>query len=110
MLVNEDRFLDNLSGFTAYLNKDVIMGTQWWKYVGLSIRVVDSTIIFGEDFNPHTQLLLSRLAKVAREIVLTGKAGVKVYLGKNNLDKIGNITLGSSEKEAVKVFLSWIES
>ena len=74
------------------------MGTQWWRYVGLSTRIIDSTIIFGDDFNPSSQLLLSRLAKVARDIVLTGKAGVKVYLAKNNLEKIGNICLGSSEK------------
>ena len=74
------------------------MGTQWWRYVGLSIRVIDSTIIFGDDFSPSTQLLLSRLAQVAKEIVLTGKAGVKFYLAKNNVEKIGNIGLGSSEK------------
>lgn len=61
------------------------MGTQWWKYVGLSTRVIDSTIIFGDDFNPNTNLLLSRLADVARDIRLTGKAGVKAYLAKNNL-------------------------
>ena len=74
------------------------MGTQWWRYVGLSIRVIDSTIIFGDDFSPSTQLLLSRLAQVAKEIVLTGKAGVKFYLAKNNVEKIGNVSLGSSEK------------
>ena len=74
------------------------MGTQWWRYVGLSTRVIDSTIIFGDDFSPSTQLLLSRLAQVAKEIVLTGKTGVKFYLVKNNVEKIGNVGLGSSEK------------
>ena len=61
------------------------MGTQWWKYVGLSQRVIDSSILFGGDFNPCSYLLLSRLAPVAREIRLTGKVGVKVYLAKNNI-------------------------
>ena len=94
--MNEDRYLDSLSGFTAYLNKEIIMGTQWWKYVGLSTRVNDSSIIFGDDFNPNNYLLLSRLACVARDIRLAGKAGVKVFMVKNNIEKLGNITLGNS--------------
>ena len=82
------------------------MGTQWWKYVGLSTRVVDSSIVFGDDFNPSNYLLLDRLACVARDIRLAGKAGVKVYMVKNNLDKLGNIVLGAAEKEAINSFLS----
>jgi hypothetical protein len=42
------------------------MGTQWWRYLGLSMRIVDSTVIFGDDFTPNTLLLLSRLIEVAR--------------------------------------------
>ena len=84
----------------------MIMGTQWWKYVGLSIRVADSSIVFGDDFNPSNYLLLDRLASVARDIRLAGKAGVKVYMVKNNLEKLGNIILGAAEKEAINNFLS----
>ena len=81
------------------------MGTQWWKYVGLSTRVVDSNIVFGDDFTPNTHLLLARLANVARLIRLTGKSGLKVYMVRNNLEKVGDVALGSAEKEAIKYFL-----
>ena len=72
------------------------MGTQWWKYVGLSTRVVDSHIVFGDDFNPSNQLLLARLVNVARDIRLTGQAGAKVFMAQKNIDKLGNICLGKA--------------
>ena len=72
------------------------MGTQWWRYVGLSTRVADSTIVFGDDFNPKTYKLLSRLVDSAKEIYLASKAGLKFYLVKNNLTRLGDIELGSS--------------
>lgn len=94
VLVNEDRFLSSVSGFSAYLNKEVLVGTLWWRYVALSTRVVGSTLIFGEDFTPNTYLLLSRVVKVAKEIRLVGKAGIKFYLWKNNLERVGDVCLG----------------
>lgn len=96
MIVNEDRYSNKLSGFTAYLNKEVLMGTQWWKYIALSTRVIDSTVILGGDFTPNTYLLLARLLPVVREVHLTGKAGVKFYLVKNQKASLGDITLGTS--------------
>jgi hypothetical protein len=94
--VNEDRYLTNLSGFTAYLNKEVIMGAQWWKYVGLSTRVIQSTVVFGLDFNSDSYLLLSRLIQTSQCIFLTGMAGIKFYLTKNKVESIGNVTISQS--------------
>lgn len=56
------------------------MGTLWWRYAGLSTRVIDSTIILTDDFNPDNNLLLHRLITAAKEIYLTGPIGVKFYL------------------------------
>ncbi len=61
------------------------MGTQWWRYVGLSTRVIDSIIILGGNFTPKNYLLLSRLMPSAKRIFLTGPISVKFYLVKNNL-------------------------
>lgn len=72
------------------------MGTQWWRYVGLSTRVGGSTIIFGEDFTPQNYLLLSRLAPTVKQIFLTGKVGIKIYLVKNNLTQLGDIVIGTA--------------
>lgn len=109
MLVNEDRFLSSVSGFTAYLNKEVLVGTQWWRYVALSTRVIDSTLILGEDFTPSIYLLLSRAVKVAKEIRLVGKVGLKFYMWKNNLERLGNVCLGGVEKEAIAEFMARLE-
>ena len=98
MLVNEDRFLASISGFSAYLNKEVLVGTQWWRYVALSTRIIDSTLIFGGDFTPSTYLVLSRVVKVAKEIRLVGKSGIKFYLWKNKLDRLGDVCLGGVEE------------
>ena len=64
--------------------------------MGLSNRVVDSTVIFGDDFTANNYELLSRLAEAVKEIRLTGKAGLKFYMMKHNLDKLGNISLGTA--------------
>ena len=109
VLVNEDRFLSSVSGFTAYLNKEVLVGTQWWRYVALSTRVIDSTLILGEDFTPSIYLLLSRVVKVAKEIRLVGKVGLKFYMWKNNLERLGNVRLGGVEKEAIAEFMARLE-
>jgi hypothetical protein len=61
VLINEDRYLNQISGFSAYLNKEVIIGSQWWKYVGLSMRVDGASLVFGDDFTPENYILLSRL-------------------------------------------------
>jgi hypothetical protein len=42
------------------------MGAQWWRYAGLSTRVIDSTIIFTDQFNPENNLLLYRLITAAK--------------------------------------------
>lgn len=60
------------------------MGTQWWRYVGLSMRVFDSTVIYGKEFNPDSYLLLSRLIPVVKELYLTGTIGLKFYLAQAN--------------------------
>jgi len=78
------------------------MGTLWWRYVGLSMRVVDATVIFGGDFNAESFMLLSRLVKVVREIHLVGKVGVKFYLARNNKSTLGDVELGQSEKLAIQ--------
>jgi len=70
------------------------VGTQWWRYVALSTRVIDSTLIFGDDFTPSTYLLLSRVVKVVKEIRLAGSSGIKFYLWKNNLERLGDVCLG----------------
>ncbi len=61
VLINEDRYLNQISGFSAYLNKEVIIGSHWWKYVGLSMRVDGASLVFGDDFTPEDYILLSRL-------------------------------------------------
>ena len=109
VLVNEDRFLSSISGFSAYLNKQVLVGTQWWRYVALSTRVIDSTLIFGDDFTPSTYLLLSRVVKVVKEIRLAGSSGIKFYLWKNNLERLGDVCLGGVQKEAINDFMVGLE-
>jgi hypothetical protein len=55
------------------------------------MRVVGSSIIFGDDFTAENYILLHRLSRVAKHIYLVGLAGVKFYMAKNKLDKFGNI-------------------
>ena len=69
----------------------MILGLQWWRYIGLSMRVIGSSIIFGDDFTAENYILLHRLASVAKQIYLVGLTGVKFYMAKNKLDKLGNI-------------------
>ena len=68
------------------------MGTQWWKYVGLSIRINGASIIFGDDFTPENYVLLARLVETCSKIYLTGLAGLKFYLVKHKIDSLGKIT------------------
>jgi hypothetical protein len=60
------------------------LGTLWWKYVGLSIRVKNSTIIFGDDFNSNNFILLERLINTSSKIYLVGPAGLKFYMVQHN--------------------------
>lgn len=71
----------------------MVLGTQWWKYVGLSIRVNGSNVVFGEDFTSENYVLLARLAETCSNIYLTGLAGLKFYLVKHKLESIGKINL-----------------
>lgn len=63
MIVNEDRLLNTTSGFTAYSRKEVILGTQWWRYIALSLRVRGATVVFGENFDANRFKVLYRLAQ-----------------------------------------------
>jgi hypothetical protein len=38
-----------------------------------------------------------------------GKAGLKFYLWKNNLERLGNVCLGGVEKEAIAEFMARLE-
>lgn len=100
-MVNEDRYLNQLSGFSAYLNKEVVLGTQWWKYVGLSIRISGASVIFGDDFTPENYVLLARLVDSCSKIYLTGLAGLKFYMAKHELETLGKTSITKSEKEAI---------
>lgn len=95
VVINEDRFLNQLSGFSAYLNKEVVLGTQWWKYIGLSIRVNGSSIIFGDDFTPENYVLLARLLETST-IYLTGVSGLKFYLVRHKLESLGKFSITKS--------------
>lgn len=90
-----------MSGFSAYLNKEVVLGTQWWKYVGLSIRVNGANIIFGDDFNSENYVLLSRLVETCSKIYLAGLSGLKFYLVKHKLESLGKMNITKSEKETI---------
>jgi hypothetical protein len=92
-LINEDRYLTQLSGLAAYLNKEVVLGTQWWKYVGLSIRVNGASVIFGDDFTPDNYVLLSRLVQTCSKIYLTGLSGLKFHMVKHKLESLGKFVI-----------------
>ena len=78
------------------------MGTQWWRYIALSTRVIGSTVVLGGDFTPAAYCLLARLLPVVKELHLTGKIGAKFYLAKHQKEALGDISLGKSEKEAIE--------
>jgi hypothetical protein len=78
------------------MNREVILGTLWWKYIGISMRIQNANIVFGEDFTPESYILLSQLVKNCSKIYLTGLSGLKFYLTKHNLSSLGNINLGAS--------------
>ena len=82
------------------MNKEILLGTQWWKYVGLSIRVNGSSIIFGDDFTPENYVLLSRLLETST-IYLAGLSGLKFYLVSRKLDSLGKFSIAESEKETI---------
>lgn len=85
VVVTEDRFLQSNSGISMYLNKEVILGALWWKYVGLSMRASGATIVLGGDFDPEKYILIQRLSHFSSKIVLSGKCGLKFFLIKNQL-------------------------
>ena len=88
--------MSQISGFSAYLNKEVIIGTQWWKYVGISMRVDGASIVFGDDFTPENYILLSRLIETCSKIYLTGLTGLKFFIAQHKLDSIGSVVLTKS--------------
>jgi hypothetical protein len=104
--VTEDRFSNQISGFTAYINREVILGSLWWKYIGLSMRVQNANIVFGEDFTPENYILLSQLAKNCSKIYLSGLSGLKFYLARNNMASLGKIHLANTEKEIISAFVA----
>ena len=93
LIVNEDRFLTQSSGFTAYSNKEVILGTQWWKYAGLSTRIVGANIIFGDRLDAYRLKVMHRLIKHINRIFLVGETGAKFALAINNKNSFANVTL-----------------
>lgn len=77
------------------MNKEVVLGTQWWKYIGLSIRVNGSNIIFGDDFTPENYVLLARLLETST-LYLTGLSGLKFYLVRHKLESLGKFLIAKS--------------
>jgi hypothetical protein len=77
------------------LNKEVVLGVQWWKYVGLSTRVNGANVVFGDDFTPESYMLLSRLVETSK-IYLAGLAGLKFYLVKHKLESLGKFSITKS--------------
>jgi hypothetical protein len=75
------------------LNKEVVLGSYWWKYVGYSTRVANSTVIFGEDFTPSNYILLYYLLRSVRKIYLTGRIGLKFYLIQHGFDSFGDVII-----------------
>jgi len=70
------------------------------------MKIKDANVIFGEDFTPENYILLSQLVKNCSKIYLSGLSGLKFYLTKHNLNSLGKINLGATEKEIISSFIS----
>ena len=110
VVVSEDRFSTQNSGFTAYSNREVILGSQWWKYVGLSTRVIGSTVIFGDSFDANRLKVLHRLARNVNKVYLVGEVGAKVLLAAEKQAAFANLAIGSAEKNSIEQFLQDLEA
>jgi hypothetical protein len=56
-----------------------LLGALWWKYIGLSMRIVNSVLIIGGDLTPENYLLITRIIPHVNKIYLTGKLGLKFF-------------------------------
>lgn len=73
--------------------------------MGISMRLRDATIIFGDVFDANRYKLLHRFALETKQIFLTGETGAKFYAVSNGKSAFANVQITPSEVETIKNFL-----
>lgn len=73
-----------ISGLTTYTKFDKIVGSFNWRYLAISQRVQESTIVLGGDLTPKRLIALSRIMNFTKKVYLTGKIGAKFYIAEKN--------------------------